>query len=192
MKERSRAGSDRVVARSAALREPGGLPSVELAGSAAQEGAHLDHRDPAGMHGLDDLRVVDALEIDRGDAEIAMSELALDNDQRNAFAGHLDGVGVPELVRGEAPPHAGSGGSPAQIGSRGRVGPVPSARGSGDDAEQGSDWEFEACVEPWLVLLGPGVHADFAAPSSLALAHQQRPAPLVEVGFAQRERFLDV
>ena len=32
-----------------------------------------------------------------------MSELALDNDQRNAFAGHLDGVGVPELVRGEAP-----------------------------------------------------------------------------------------
>ena len=54
------------------------------------------------MHGLDDLSVVDALEIDRRDAEIAMSELALDNDQRNAFAGQLDGVSVPELVRRSA------------------------------------------------------------------------------------------
>jgi len=63
-----------------------------------------------------------------------VSELALDDDQRDAFAGHLDGVGVPELLRREAPSHAGSGGSPAQIGSRGRVGPVASARGSGEDA----------------------------------------------------------
>jgi len=95
-------------------------------------------------------------------------------------------------VRGEAPPHASSGGSPAQIGSRGRVGPVPSARGSGDNAKQRSNWELEACVEPWLELLpAPYVHPDFAATSSLALADEQRPAPLVEVGFAQRQRFLD-
>ena len=37
---------------------------------------------------------VDALEVDRGDAEVAMAELALDDDQRYAFASHLDGVGV--------------------------------------------------------------------------------------------------
>jgi hypothetical protein len=45
------------------------------------------------VDGVDDLGVVDALEIDRGDAEVAVSELALDDDQRDAFAGHLDGVG---------------------------------------------------------------------------------------------------
>ena len=65
------------------------------------------------MDGVDDLGVVDALEVDRGDAEIAMSELALDDDQRDAFAGHFDGVGVLELVWREASTDAGSGGSPA-------------------------------------------------------------------------------
>jgi hypothetical protein len=34
-------------------------------------------------------------------------------------------------------------------------------------------------------------HADFTASSAFAVADEQRSAPLVEVGFAQRERFLD-
>ena len=69
---------------------------------------------------------------------------------------------------------------------------MSSARGSGDDAEQRSDGELEARVEPWLELLpAPCVHADFAAPSAFAVADEQRPAPLVEVSFAERERFLD-
>ena len=72
-----------------------------------------------------------------------MSELALDDDQRDALARHLDGVGVPKLVWREASTDATSGGSPAQIGSRDRVGPVPSARGSGDDARQRSNRELE-------------------------------------------------
>jgi hypothetical protein len=38
---------------------------------------------------LDDLGVVDALEVDAGDAEVAVAELALDDDQRNAFARQL-------------------------------------------------------------------------------------------------------
>jgi hypothetical protein len=101
-------------------------------------------------------------------------------------------VGVPKLVRGEASPDAGPGGSPAQIGSRRGVGPVPSARGSADDADQRSDRELEASVEPWLELLpAPRVHADFAAPSAFAMADEQRPTPLVEVSFAQQERCLD-
>lgn len=42
-----------------------------------------------------------------------MAELALDDDQRHAFVRDLNGVGVPELVWGEAPADAcGDGGSP--------------------------------------------------------------------------------
>jgi hypothetical protein len=33
----------------------------------------------------------------------AVAELTLDDYQRHAFTRHLDGVGVPELVRREAP-----------------------------------------------------------------------------------------
>jgi hypothetical protein len=52
----------------------------------------------------DDLGVVDALEVDRGDAEVCVAELALDHVERDPFAGHLDGVRVSELVRCKAPP----------------------------------------------------------------------------------------
>ena len=69
------------------------------------------------MDGVDDFGVVDALEVDRGDAEVGVSELALDDDQRDALAGHLDGVGVAELVRREASPHAGLAGDSAQLGA---------------------------------------------------------------------------
>jgi hypothetical protein len=43
------------------------------------------------VHGLHDLAPVDALEADGGDAEVALSELALDDD-RYVFARHLHGV----------------------------------------------------------------------------------------------------
>jgi hypothetical protein len=33
---------------------------------------------------------VDAFQVNRGDAEVAVAELALDNDQRHSFVGHLD------------------------------------------------------------------------------------------------------
>jgi hypothetical protein len=39
--------------------------------------------------------------------------LALDYDQRHAFAGQLDGVRVPELVRRDAPPDTGRDRRPA-------------------------------------------------------------------------------
>ena len=98
------------------------------------------------MDGVDDFGVVDALEVDRGDPEVAVSELSLDDDERDAFVGHLDRVGVPELVRGKAAARTGSGSSPAQIGSRRGVGPVAPAGSSGDDAEQRTDGELEARV----------------------------------------------
>jgi hypothetical protein len=40
-----------------------------------------------------------------------MTELALDDEQGDAFAGHLDGVGVAKLVRSEPPTHTGGQGS---------------------------------------------------------------------------------
>jgi hypothetical protein len=38
--------------------------------------------------------------------QAAVAELALDDDERDAFARELDGMGVPELMRREAPPDA--------------------------------------------------------------------------------------
>jgi hypothetical protein len=67
------------------------------------------------VDGFDGLGVVDALRVDRGDAEVAVAELALDDDQRHAFAGQLDGVRVSELVRLEVPPDTGREGGPAQV-----------------------------------------------------------------------------
>ena len=72
-------------------------------GSEPERHVDWNHRCASGVHGLDDLAAVDALEVDGRDAEVAVSELALDDDQRYTFAGHLDGVGVPELVRSETP-----------------------------------------------------------------------------------------
>ena len=48
-----------------------------------------------------------------------MPELALDDDQRHALAGHLDGVCVAELVRREASANARGRGGAAQFGAGG-------------------------------------------------------------------------
>ena len=71
----------------------------------AVDQSRRDHRSPPRVHGLDDLAAVDALQVDAGDSRVAVPELALDDDQWHAVAGHLDGVGVPELMRREAAPH---------------------------------------------------------------------------------------
>jgi hypothetical protein len=118
--------------------------------------------------------------------------LALDDDQRAAFVCHLHGVGVAQLVWGEAAAHAGSGGGSTQARAGRRVRPVSSASRSGDNAEQRADPQFQACREPRLRLLpAPRVHPHLAAPSSLAVANDQRPAARVEVGLSERKRFLD-
>jgi hypothetical protein len=58
----------------------------------------------AGAHGGDDLLGVDSLEIDAGGAEVGMAELALDDVQRHALAGQLEGVRVAQLVRRKPAP----------------------------------------------------------------------------------------
>ncbi len=53
------------------------------------------------MNGVDDLRAVDSLQVDRGDTEVRVPELTLDDDQGDALVGHLDCMSVAELMRGE-------------------------------------------------------------------------------------------
>src|SRR3954454_375957 len=101
-----------------------------VAALAPKRAVYGDHRRAAGVDGVDDLGAVDALQVDRGDPEVGVPELALDDDQRHALAGHLDGMRVPQLVRREAPPYAGLAGDAAQfraapaVHGRPRVGPV--------------------------------------------------------------------
>lgn len=56
------------------------------------------------MHRADDPAAVDALEVDAGDAQVGVSELALDHNEGNAFVRHLDRVRVSELMRRESTP----------------------------------------------------------------------------------------
>jgi hypothetical protein len=56
------------------------LPRDEDAHSRGQQDVGGDHRWAAGVDGVDDLGVVDALQVDRGNAEVGVSELALDDD----------------------------------------------------------------------------------------------------------------
>src|SRR4051812_9820281 len=61
-----------------------------------------------------------------------------------------------------------------------------------DDAEQRTDGEVDAEVQPRLELSpAPVVHADLSALSALAAADEQRAASLIEVRLGERERFLD-
>ena len=65
-----------------------------------------------GVHGVDDPGVVDAREVDRGDRlRLVWPGGRSDDDQRHAFAGHLDGVRVSQLVRRKPPSHAGLAGA---------------------------------------------------------------------------------
>lgn len=82
-----------------------------------------DHRGGSRVDGVDDLRAADALQVDRCDAEIRVSELALDDDQRHALMRHLHSVRVTELMRRETSPH------PALAAVR------PSCLGAEDDSQ---------------------------------------------------------
>lgn len=57
------------------------------------------------MDRVDDLRAVDALEVDRCDPEVRVP-LALNDHERNALLSHFDRMRVPELVRRESAAYA--------------------------------------------------------------------------------------
>jgi hypothetical protein len=79
----------------------------------------VERRFPDGVElsdSFDDSALSMPLQIDRGDPEVAVSELALDDDQRHALTGHLDRVGVAQLMRSEAPADASSSSGAPQLG----------------------------------------------------------------------------
>ena len=67
------------------------------------------------MDGADDLAAVDALQIHAGDAEVGVSQLTLDYDQRNSLVRHLDSVSMAKLVRREAASNTDPGGGVVQL-----------------------------------------------------------------------------
>ena len=117
----------------------------------------------AGADGGDDLGVIDPLEIDGGNAEVRVSELALNHVERDPFACHLDGVGVSELVRCEAPSHAGLLCESVEVAADGGAIPATACVRPVDDAEQRTGRQPLAQLQPRAqVFPGPRVHADLA------------------------------
>src|SRR3954453_8712918 len=112
-----RAAHYRRAPRSRSRRAPAARKSTAspppVAASRRERAVYAAQRRAAGVDGVDDLGVVEALEVDRGDAEDRVTGLALDDDQRNALTGHLDGVRVTQLVWRKASPHGLAGGHPA-------------------------------------------------------------------------------
>jgi hypothetical protein len=68
-----------------------------------EPGGGRDDRRRPGVDGVDDLRAVDALQIDRGDPEVGVPELALDDDKRHALERPLDSVGATQSMGREPP-----------------------------------------------------------------------------------------
>jgi hypothetical protein len=65
------------------------------------------------VDGIDDLVVVDSLKVRRRHAEVRVTELPLDEVDRNAIACHLNGMRVTQLVRCEPAPDSGLDGQAA-------------------------------------------------------------------------------
>src|SRR4051794_13731713 len=94
----------------------------------------------------------------------------------------LKRVGVTQLVGRKAATNPGLRGEPAELAADRGARPRPPAGRAVDDAEQQPDRQLEARVQPRPQLLpAPVVHADLAPAAALALAHEDRSAPLVEV-----------
>jgi hypothetical protein len=67
------------------------------------------------VNGVHDLGVIDPAQVDRGDREVGVPELTLDDEQRHAFARHLHSMSVSELMRREAASDTRPGGSVVQL-----------------------------------------------------------------------------
>jgi hypothetical protein len=115
------------------------------------------------VDGVDDLEVVDPAQVRRGDPEIGVPQLPLDHQERDTLAGHLDRVGVPELVRREPPTHARLGCRGAELNADPGRRSWPTACRAAQHTEQRPDRHGRADGEPGLeVLPRPAVHADLA------------------------------
>jgi hypothetical protein len=87
----------------------------------------------------DDLGVFDALQIDGGDAEVAVAQLALDDVERDTLVGDLDGGSGAEWVGRHPPPHTGRCGDTPKLGAGGVACPGPATGRTVDHAQQRPD-----------------------------------------------------
>jgi hypothetical protein len=113
-----------------------------------QAGARRDHGRSTVVDSVDYLARVDSLEIDRRDAKMRMSELTLDDRQRDPLVCHLDRMRVSELVRREPTSHTGPYSEPSQLPSDGCCRPATAAGWPCQDAEQRTDREFDPVLGP--------------------------------------------
>ena len=101
----------------------------------------------------------------------SMSELPLDDVDRNALTREFDGVGVAQLMGRESPAHAHRNGELMQLGARRGRCPAASAGATIDHAEQWSGRQQHALPQPRVKLFEPElVHAGFAALVALCCA----------------------
>ncbi len=165
---------------------------MPTASAAIAAGACRDDGSGSSPHGVDDLGVVDALQVDGGDPEVRVAKLPLNHHERDALTSHLDGVRVAQLVRRKAATHSGPGRDNSHLCAGGSRRPRPTTGSSMDDTEQRSDRQLPSELEPRRELIPrPVVHPDFASPAALAAAHQDRAAFTVEVALGWGERLAD-
>jgi hypothetical protein len=144
------------------------------------------------MDRVDDLGVVNPLEVDAGDPQIAMAELSLDGHQWHALVRELDSVRMPQLMRREPPADARPFRCATQLfASRGGL-PAPPGGWPVDYAEQRPDRQGGANLKVRGQLIPrPPVHAYLATPPAFASAHGEGSARAVEVGLGEVECFAD-
>jgi hypothetical protein len=98
-----------------------------------------DHRRRSFVNGLEDLGVINPAEICRGDREIGVTELTLDDQERHSLTGHLDCVSVPELMWSEPTSHPGGLRCAVELATDPCGCAWPPARRPAQDAEQRTD-----------------------------------------------------
>ena len=106
--------------------------------------------------------------------------------------GHLDGVGVPELVGCEPAPDSGGQRGAMQLGTDAGWRAWPPAGRAAQNAEERADRQGPAQLEPGVELLPrPAVHPDLPPATALAGTDQHGAALAVKIGLSQRERLAD-
>jgi len=121
-----------------------------------------------------------------------VTELALDDDERHAFARHLDRVRVAKLVRREPPTNPGVGRDPRELRTHSGRRQMTAARRAIDHAQQRPHGQLASELEPGLQLLPrPGVHAHFATAPALAATNQHRAPAGIKIALGKPQRFVD-
>ena len=121
-----------------------------------------------------------------------MPELTLYDQERDPLAGHLDSVGVPELVGCEPTPDSGGQRGPMQLGTDPGRRAWPPAGRAAQNAEERADRQGPAQLEPRVELLPrPAVHPDLPPATTLSSTDQDGPPLAVKIGLSQRQRLAD-